>query len=472
MKKMLIFVALPVAVMFFAGCPSGNNQDPKPTADVTNPTISWKVPVEVSDTPNATQNDYYNFGWQSFIALNWPSSDAYRGMPDTTQSIGAKTAAGSYIPAVWERWKEQYDIFLPYGKNPGPWDWLVTDDKTPIKLLRMFSKNDTNKVHDAFDEATGQPLIAQDSEFVRYEVRVDESEYTYFLNNGYYNADSQINAVKTNSFVGFPKGGDALSNSMPAWAQYGATEVKASWRVFKPNTPASVLERYFHRTAILIDQYGNRSKPVEVGLVGLHILRLTPSTHATWYWASFEQVDNLKLQPQYGGTLPATPTFNTNPAKTYGDSGFSYQPAAVKFGQPLPPAIPVGVSSPPFQQGNKQLDAINTLFTKLLKGTPFQYYQMIGTVNPPGKGKGDTSYTNVEPPYPNVTVNTSWMANSTLETYIASSNCITCHIGGYPQGVDSPYNGNLQVFTFLPGLAQSSSNKPAKPVTFTLLKRR
>ncbi len=478
MKKTLVAVAvlLPFLFMLMA-CPG---KQEKPDVVSSNNATPWMVPVEVADTPNATENDYYNFGWQTFIALNWPASLSYRGKPDSSLALGAKDATGNMYPAVWETWKEQYDIFLANAINPGPWNWMLQNNAAPVKVLRMFSKNDSNRVFDAFNQATGEPLIDQDSQFVRYEVRTNESEYTYYLNNKYYNADSQINAVANNRFVGFPKGNDSLSKSLPAWAQFGATEIKASWKVFKPNTPATILERYFHRSAILIDQYGNKGAPVEVGLVGLHILRLTPTTGSSWYWASFEQVDNLELQPQYGGTLPPSPTFNTNPVKLYGDSGYSYKPASITFGKPLPPAIPVGVCSPPFLQSNPQLDSINKLYTQSVKGTPFQYYQMIGTVNPPGKG--GSSYTNVDSrnKYPSVTVNTSWLANSTMETYmipsgvqLANNNCITCHISGYPQmpaNTPTPYSGNYQIFTFLPRLAQSSSMKKVMPVDFVLVR--
>jgi len=429
----------------------------------------WQVPVEVTDTPHPSQPDYYLLGWQSFIALNWPANHSYRGMPDTSKPIGATDAKGNLLNVVWETWKEQYDIFLPYGKNPGSWDSNYATSAEQAKVLRMFAKNDTSKVLDAFNEATGQPVIDQDGQFVRYEVRANQSEYTYYLNNSYYNADSQIVAVSQHRFHGFPKGNDPLSASMPFWAQYGATEVKASWRVFKPGTPDSVKNRYYNKHAILIDQYGKRSDTVQVGLVGLHILRLTPSTGSTWYWASFEQVDNLTLQPKYGGTLPAHPTFNTWPAKHYGDSGYSYTPAPVQYGKPLPPAIPVGISSPPFLGSNASLDSINGVYNNMLKGTPFQYYQLIGTINPPVEGQ--PSYTDNGANVPPVKLNAPQMANSTLETYIVKSNCVTCHIYGFPQlPNDSFQTASLQVFTFLPSMAKSSGNIPLRRIKISKLK--
>jgi len=65
----------------------------------------WKMPVDYNNAgKNATQADYYNFGWQSFIAANWPSDPTYRGKPDTTKRIGALDAQGNPLSVVWEAW--------------------------------------------------------------------------------------------------------------------------------------------------------------------------------------------------------------------------------------------------------------------------------------------------------------------------------------------------------------------------------
>jgi hypothetical protein len=460
-KSVLVTAVLFCAAFVFITC--SQQEDAAETASAS---LSWIVPVEVADTPNSTEADYYDLGWKSFIGVNWPASGSYRGMPDTTLRIGAMGKDGDLLTTVWESWKEQYEIFLPDAANPGPWNTGHAAAANSLKQLAMFSKLDSGRVGDAFDEATGQPLITQDSQYVRYEVRTNESEYTYYLDNHYYNADSQMIAVSQNRFVGFPKGNDPLSKGLQNWAQYGATEVKAAWRVFPPNTPAATKERYFHKHAILVNNLGKQADTVEIGLIGFHILRLTPFTHNTWYWASFEQVDNVALQPQYGGTVPSHPTFSPDTTTKY-PNGYFYTggastPPPVVIGQPLPKAYPVNISSPPFTYSNPVLDSVNMVYNKLLQGTVFQYYQLIGTVNPPAKF--GPSHTNTSKVYSPVTVNTAQMANATMETYVVKTNCISCHIGGYPQVPDSIKtkvysSSNEQVFTFLPGLAQRSKRK-------------
>lgn len=461
----MLLLALSPAFLLFVACP-----DPeKEVVETVQPadSLTWLVPVDITDT--SEQVNYYKFGWQTFVALNWPADPAYRGKPDTSLQIGA-SVNGELLKVVWEAWKEQYEVFLPQGVNPGPWDMGYRNKAKDLKVLRMFSKIDTSAfISDEFNEAFAGPLIDQDSQYVRYEVRTNESEYDYYVNNSYYNADSQKVAVSQNRFVGFPKGNDPLSQGLQYWAQYGATEVKASWRVFTANTPQSEKDRYFHKKAILINSMG-LADTAEIGLVGMHILRLTPVTHNTWYWASFEQVDNVQLQSNYGGQLPAHPTFNSNPAVT-SPSGYTYngstssKPAPIVPGQPMPAtAIPVFVSAPPFNQMDSELDSINLVYHNLLAGTPFQYYQMIGAVNPPNSTS--QSYTNTSSKYSAVTVNTNMMANATMETYFYNSNCITCHISGYPQifPQDSAIysSSNDQIFTFLPGLAQSAGSSQLK----------
>src|SRR5262249_22283788 len=46
------------------------------------------------------------------------------------------------------------------------------------------------------------------------------------------------------------------------------------------------------------------------GLIALHILRLTPSTGATWFWASFEQIDNTMPPSGTPATIAAPNTPN------------------------------------------------------------------------------------------------------------------------------------------------------------------
>lgn len=471
-----LIVSLFVGLLWVSGC---KDPDPNPDPIGGEPSLindsSWVVPIDAADT--AKQESYYEFAWQSFVALNWPADLSYRGKPDMKSKIGALGPKGEDRMTVWQTWQEQYSIFLPGGTYPGQWNDLDTVCNgmalgRGLHFVPLFSKNIDGQVNDLFNEATGNPLIDMDSGYVRYEVRVCESEYQYFLNTDYYNALQQEYDVHNDKFVGMPKGNDSVFNaSLPTWARFGSTEVKASWRIIPDEMPEAQRKRYFRLKALLMDTDGNCTDTTEIGLTGLHILRLTPTTGSTWFWASFEQVDNIQPLKAYGGEN-IRPTFNTLPPTLYGDSGYSHVPAAVVAGKPLPPANPVLVSAPPFQQLPKGLDAINMKWAKALKGTPFEYYMLIGTVNPVTVGGESVSITgtttasngktNVN--LPPIYVNTSDMANSTMETYMykftKTNNCVICHAGGTPQfnAEDSlKINGSVQVFTFLFGQAQDST---------------
>jgi hypothetical protein len=441
-----------------------------PTTLITD--SSWVVPLDV-DSP-ATQIGYYDFGWQTFVALNWPADLGARGKPDMTATIGATGPDGLPRPTVWQTYKEQFDLFLDNGATPGSWDSPnAGHDPDGIGgkiVLAMFSKQVDGMVDEKFNEATGNPLIDMDSNYVRYEVKLDQSEYEYFLQNEYFNADNQKHAVHVDSFVGMPRGNDPLSQGLNVWARFGSTEVKAAWRILPEGMPESQKNRYFWAKAILI---GTDGKPSGEATVGLHILRLTPLTPSTWYWASFEQEDNLTPQKDAQGNV-INPSFNTNPP-TVSPNGYNYIPTAVVPNQPLPVQAPVLVSSPPFQNIPSDLVPVNKKWQAALKGTVWEHYMMVGTVNPaiPGSTSiavtGEVFNDSVKgwPVLPAIQVNTADMANSTLETYMYNANppsqsnlnnCVVCHAGGTPQFFVEDtlkVNGNLQVFTFLFGFAQS-----------------
>ena len=418
------------------------------------PARSFIVPVSVPDTSN--QTDYYEFGWQSFIALNWPANPAARGNPDTTKQFGA-----SANKVVWEAYKEKSAIFKSNAAAPSAWttedELLCGGQVVPAgsKIIGGISKNMLSDSTIAnFDEAgSNAPLIASDSEYVRFEIRVSESEFNYIVNTGYYDGAKQVSDVTAKNFQGMPKHGSE-SNAQPLnpYTTFGSTEIKASWRIFPEGTDQSTLSRYYTQTAYLENPDNTCLTGVTIGLVGIHILRLTPKTGSTWYWATFEQVDNVTLNPAYGGTPPSHPTFNSNYPTTY-PSGYSYKPDEVEAGSPLPSNPPVMVSRT--DSILSEIETINLQYNQKLQGTVWQYYQMVGTVNPPTNGHSIPA-SGIMP-----AANIASMYNTTLETY-TGGNCISCHSYGFPQGAsqwktaDPTYYKNIQIFTFLLGDAASS----------------
>lgn len=458
---------------------------PAPEPEVAAAPSPWVVPVDVNNASSPSQADFYDLGWQSLVALSWPalapSASQGGGAPDTTLSLGA-SAGGATVPAVWSTWRDLDGIMLAGATDPGAWGAVletppaacqpvgaapVAPGFQPMVLDDESKASDTIKnAEGGVNEATENPLIDQLGRYVFYDIRMNESEYTYIQTNQYYNGAAQSAAVAAGTFAPFPKtGAEATFNPpLPAYAQFGATEIKASWRVLDPEK--DIFSRYYTQTGYFVQPSGACEGPVTFGLVGLHILRLTPTTGSTWYWATFEQVDNTEIT----GTAPTrpdgsalTPSFST-PGTPNGACTDAYNKAPAQ----ITGDVPWGAGNTPVNVCRATLipsdiAAINAKWqaTAPVAGTVWQNYQLVGTINPATSDDpspialptGDTS----------AKVNTNALANVTMETYSqavttdpnTTSNCVNCHAFGAPQGAPNPLPGSLQIFTFLLGDADS-----------------
>src|ERR671932_1430644 len=100
MQRISVNHQLIAAVLIWVIIGAGCGEKPAPTAEVKTtgtatalPANSWVVPPDVNNGKNASQNDWWNFAWQTFVALNWPSaapsSSGIVGLPNTQLSLGA-----------------------------------------------------------------------------------------------------------------------------------------------------------------------------------------------------------------------------------------------------------------------------------------------------------------------------------------------------------------------------------------------
>jgi hypothetical protein len=494
-------VALLIAVSL-AGCrakePDTGDATPRPEVETEAATSgAWTVPVDVANAGNnPSQTDWYNLAWQTFIALNWPavapSTTSNPGQPDTTQSLGA-SASGALIPTVWMTYRDLGNTMLPNGADPGTWGSVpfepVPSGCQPIQsgsvapgfqpmILDMVSKFDLDNPNfieqDDINEASGNPLIDQSGWYVAFDVHLNQAEYQYIQQNGYYDAANQINAFQppNTGIQPFPRGdGQGFNNfnpPLPSYAQFGALEVKAAWRVLDPSKDD--LSRYYTQVGYFLQPDGVTCEgPATFGLVGFHILRLTPTTPATWYWATFEQVDNTNppnssISPSF--SKPNTPDGNC-PA-----TGVNQPPAQVTGNIPWNDTnTPVDVCR--VFAIDSAVQAINQQYQGQgpVQNTVWQYYQLVQTINPSVQGGPSFSFPNNT----TATVNTNAMANVTLETYSQGTtsspdSCMSCHAFGQPLGAPSPLTSTNQIFTFVlqnAGSADPSVKTKAKK-TFVL----
>ena len=178
------------------------------------------------------------------------------------------------------------------------------------------------------------------------------------------------------------------------------------------------------------------------GLIGLHILRLTPSTGATWYWASFEQVDNTSAPSGIPATLAAAGTPNGNCTSNY-----NVAPAQAKGNIPWNSTnTPNNLCQVTNMPANVQ--QVNQTWQQQLQGTVWQYYQLVDTLNPCAVGESPCY---IFPPINDATntVNTDIFANTAIESYFQTHSCMDCHGFGTGQGAPQPLTGTNQIFTFV-----------------------
>lgn len=469
---------------------------PKPPETQTKPTAkgsglppnSWVVPVNVNNFNSPSQTDWLNFAWQSFVAVNWPAlppTSTDMAQPDTSKTPGATAPNGATIPAVWLLYRDLATTMLQGAANPGPWtsapmplpsgcpaNQLPVAPSFQPMILDLVSK--FSKFPSEVEQATNNPLIDQQGWYVTFDVRMDQSEYTYIQQNGYYNAQNQITAVQgPQGLAKFPKTGQEsyFSPPLPTYAQYGALEVKAAWRVLVPNV--DIPSRYFTQPGYFLQPDGvTCAGPFTFGLIGLHVLRLTPTTGGTWFWSTFEQVDNVAVpsgitRPNGSPLTPSLAQPNTpNGACT---SSYNVAPPSVTGNIPFDGLnAPVNVCQVNYPIPSN-LQQINQAWQTQLQGTPFAYYQLDNTINPAASPSSGYSFPPISDP--NNTVQTNTLANTSMETYFQEpgQSCLSCHGYGQPDGAPQPLTGTNQIFTFV---LSNADTAPGASAALKAMRRR
>lgn len=381
------------------------------------PLVNLTLPLPPHDAPNGAQSsltDLAVFGWQEFVALNWPSVDTVatglRGTPDTTKAFTDTTAANPLL-TVWQTYRHKneqfpankmtdpnfdsklptYNYFSPVKPAPGARTnlWNNLDESSEITLCTMFG------------QVTG-PEPYPDTQRVLYEAKMNRNTYDYG------NAKTSVGALTdpTNNFAALTSRrsmtiGTGNTNNLPIYGGVcsspdadkivmlpcgdlsvtgqlgeGAIETKAAWRRL---TRAEAASGRFYTATVLYyatdpnNPNGFIAMNAVYGLVALHIIHKTQAFPA-FVFATFEQVDQFK------GSNTANLAFhNTGTQET--DT-----PVARAF--PIP----------------SEVEAVNADVLAQLRPTKcvWQYYKMVGVQAVPftgtvavGPGPG---YTPIYPP--------------------------------------------------------------------------
>jgi hypothetical protein len=411
------------------------------------PVISGNIPRQVvgastAATPLDARPFFDNFSWESFIALNWPASST-RGVPNdpTNQSVFFNAPNGT--PVVWGSYKDSFDLF---GQKDRPSAWNEPSATSPCpgvssdqKTLIFVTKGDTPLMQTK--EAFSFPLIDQRSNFVYFDIRYDEAQYN-FIRGKDGEESSWLYLLKNLAPVENKEFG--VQMPMTTTSQLGSIMVKAAWRL---STSSDDPKRYYAINAQIYNSQTQKCTPSSVLLVGLHIAhKVDPFTE--WVWSTFEQVDNVPPDPDVSPKPSPPPngySFNNGTGNPPTPNGYNYKPALTAPGTPTPTPSPVQVTRvnpiPNTPAGQSTRD-VNTFYQGLLKGTVWQYYQLIVTQWPgiPGIGpdkpyklmqKGGVYPQNAGAAFPS-----TGAVNTTMETYFQTQNdaagaggnsCMSCH---------------------------------------------
>jgi hypothetical protein len=245
---------------------SNTVRNPDPYLPQLNPTFR-------SVTSGPFESEFDCLAWQDFIYLMWPAQANQRGVPDPNRKLGASG------PTVWESYRTADTVFLPGGRDPGPWQLPQLMAAVPPALAQQIASGAvrhltmTSKVSrsvlgnilksaaefpqtflDSISEAGGGTLYDLNGHPVYYEVAMDEIQYDYIRQHQLYNADQQVNYAQSN-VIALPAG--------TRDAQLGAVEIKAAWKVLSKAEDQS--GRFHSIKAVLPDS----AIPVSVCLVVL-----------------------------------------------------------------------------------------------------------------------------------------------------------------------------------------------------------
>lgn len=406
---------------------------------------------------NVSDEEYLRYMWDSFVALNWPARAGARGEPD----IAAAAPALSF-PVVWETLPQPQEVFLPQQQWADYPEWeqiasrpaglsvdqakALCEGYRPGEDIVLY---DVNQPNVTIRSGPVAPLMDQQRRYVRYQVAMNRAFFEYVRANNYFDASVQERAVRASQQAQFkgqatPPTGAFKPLPFDHGSHPGMLEIKSAWRVLDPEFDKA--ERYYSRPGFILrpDRSHCERAPAGVGLVALHIHRMTRLSHAA---ATFEQVDNVEIMdPEMARGI--TPSFNpgigndtqSNLWPPYGMRGFDGK---------LPPLITAASSLPPreLRQPNnisratpvpEAVRKINHDYQQRHAGTPLGYYHLINAQHARSgcrmRETGNFSQPRQWMPSTCPQPNTHTLVNAALESYTQLVNPFT----------DQPYNYSCQ----------------------------
>jgi hypothetical protein len=243
---------------------------------VPDATLDWGHPWLQPHDARAAAAASDEYAWRLFVALNWPADARSR-------TADARATLEMNRPTVWEAWENTATIFRDDGADPGPWRGAMTPAglADPARFETVSLKDRPNLRHIVRGQMV--PLADPVSGARRLtEIRMNLVAYDYIRAHELYNLDGQMKALAEHRSVSFPA---------------ATTEVKAKWR------PIAAADRSRYHTVEVRQADGTTR------LYGLTALHVVTKDLPSWFWATFEHLDNPRLADADGWQLPSSDHF-------------------------------------------------------------------------------------------------------------------------------------------------------------------
>jgi len=474
-KRTGIALATAIAAILLSGLASEDAR-----ADCFNKPYSCLPPGDIDPATSRDYVSLYRayaaLVWQDFLALNFPAATDGQGnpLPQPSSSQGLDTGTGSYIP-VWQTYIEARELFLPNGAAPAPFasghplpQSCRNLNRSGVRLLlnrvskagdvhgltppagrdiqsmlthgkrvnsdtelaqKLTAAQNNDGVLDEYVQALRMgPVIDQNGNYLRFGLNFNKAMYDYIVSNQLYNVEGQqafdTNPNHNGNPVQFPAG---VFGGDP-----GSIFVKSSWKILSGPDNAA---RFFRVPAYIYDEAGGpfgddptveeRCSIATVGLVGFHVVHLTNSA-PQWVWATFEHLDNAPWLADFRVGTPSGSYSLFNPALCPAQGGAPSCTYNTIPAHPWNPQIPnqtpvqvVRVAPPGLYAEVTNANAAQAI-TNAYGSTVWQNYFLVDVQFPtivdvvnPATGQAVPN-----PAYPDGVPTPSFLANSTLETYI------------------------------------------------------
>lgn len=399
-----------------------------------------------TDVDPATAPDYQSqylayagLVWQDFLSLNFPAATdgSGRPLPQPSSTNGLNYAGGEYTP-VWQTWSEATDLFQPGAAVPPPFGGghilpnacaQLREGALPV-LRRVGTQVVTDiPVLSEYIQANRMgPVVDKQGDYVRYGLNFNGPMHDYIVQHKLYSVEGQLvldanNPNRDKLTVHFPKGAYQT--------QTGSIFVKSSWKIL---TEADNERAFFRTPAYVYEEAGGafhdeptvkeRCRLLMVGLVGFHIVHFTNSAPA-WVWATFEHKDNAPWLADFSQPLRPQPYTFFDQQTCPPSSGLPSCTFGVLPKQPWNPEIPGQIPTQLVRfaaPGEGAIRANNAYRTQLQQAygtTVWSNYFLTDVQFPTNtQATGTAGVKEINPAYPDALPSPSFLANSTMETYI------------------------------------------------------